>query len=118
MMIGYIECIMSNRVALITGSSRGIGRATALALSQAGFDIVVASFEVEKNEEVAGEIRAAGGNAITLDLNLTSQESVKTGFASVLKGRRTRFPATSRTLVPFSRPSSGSRTGWATSTSW
>ena len=33
----------------------------ALALQQAGYDIVVAAFEVEKNEEVAAEIRAAGG---------------------------------------------------------
>jgi 3-oxoacyl-[acyl-carrier protein] reductase len=72
---------MSNRVAFVTGSSRGIGRATALALQQAGFDIVVASFEVEKNEEVAAEIRAAGGNAMTSNLNLTSLESIRNSFA-------------------------------------
>jgi 3-oxoacyl-[acyl-carrier protein] reductase len=72
---------MSNRVAFVTGSSRGIGRATALALQQAGYDIVVASFEVEKNEEVAAEIRAAGGNAMTSNLNLTSLDSIKSSFA-------------------------------------
>jgi len=72
---------MPNRVAFVTGASRGIGRATALALSQAGCDIVVASFEVEKNEEVAAEIRAAGGNAITSNLNLTSLESIRSSFA-------------------------------------
>ena len=72
---------MSNRVAFVTGSSRGIGRATALALSQAGHDIVVASFEVEKNEEVAAEIRAAGGKAMTSNLNLTSLESIRGSFA-------------------------------------
>ena len=72
---------MSNRVAFVTGASRGIGRATALALSQAGHDIVVASFEVEKNEEVAAEIRAAGGNAMTSNLNLTSLDSVRASFA-------------------------------------
>jgi len=76
---------MSNRVAFVTGSSRGIGRATALALQQAGYDIVVASFEVEKNDEVAGEIRAAGGNAITSNLNLTSLESIKSSFADAYK---------------------------------
>jgi 3-oxoacyl-[acyl-carrier protein] reductase len=73
---------MSNRVAFVTGSSRGIGRATALALQQAGFDIVVASFEVEKNEEVAAEIRAAGGTAITSNLNLTSLDSIRESFAA------------------------------------
>jgi 3-oxoacyl-[acyl-carrier protein] reductase len=76
---------MSNRVAFVTGSSRGIGRATALALQQAGYDIVVASFEVEKNEEVAAEIRAAGGNAITSNLNLTSLDSVRASIADAYK---------------------------------
>ncbi|MGB7722367.1 MAG: 3-oxoacyl-[acyl-carrier-protein] reductase [Bryobacteraceae bacterium] len=80
---------MSNRVAFVTGSSRGIGRAIALTLSREGFYIVVASPEVENNELVAGEIRAAGGEAMTLDLDVSSQESVKQGFGQVLaaKGR-------------------------------
>jgi 3-oxoacyl-[acyl-carrier protein] reductase len=75
---------MSNRVAFVTGSSRGIGRAIALTLCREGFYIVVASPEVENNELVAGEIRAAGGEAMTLDLDIGSQESVKQGFAQVL----------------------------------
>ena len=80
---------MSNRVAFVTGSSRGIGRAIALSLCREGFYIVVASPEVENNELVAGEIRAAGGEAMTLNLDISSQESVKEGFAQVLaaKGR-------------------------------
>jgi 3-oxoacyl-[acyl-carrier protein] reductase len=75
---------MSTRVAFVTGSSRGIGRATALKLCR-DFFIVVASPEVENNELVAGEIRSAGGEALTLNLDLTSPESVKEGFAQVLK---------------------------------
>jgi 3-oxoacyl-[acyl-carrier protein] reductase len=80
---------MSNRVAFVTGSSRGIGRAIALTLSREGFYIVVASPEVENNELVAGEIRAAGGEAMTLNMDIGSQESVKEGFGQVLaaKGR-------------------------------
>jgi 3-oxoacyl-[acyl-carrier protein] reductase len=70
---------MSNRVAFVTGSSRGIGRAIALTLCREGFYIIVASPEVENNELVAGEIRAGGGEAMT----------VKEGFGQVLaaKGR-------------------------------
>jgi 3-oxoacyl-[acyl-carrier protein] reductase len=75
---------MSNRVAFVTGASRGIGRSIALSLSRAGFDIVVASPEVENNELVAGEIRTSGGEALTLNLDVTSAESVKEGFARVL----------------------------------
>jgi len=75
---------MFNRVAFITGASRGIGRATALTLCRAGFDIVVASPEIEKNEEVAAEIRACSGEAMTLNLDVTSAESVKQAFAKAL----------------------------------
>jgi len=80
---------MSNRVAFVTGASRGIGRAIALKLSGEGFYIVVASPEVENNELVAGEIRAGGGEAMTLNLDIGSPESVKEGFGQALaaKGR-------------------------------
>lgn len=76
---------MFNRVAFITGASRGIGRATALKLCRAGFEIAVASPELEKNEEVASEIRACSGTALTINLNLTSLDSIKAAFARALK---------------------------------
>lgn len=71
---------MLNRVAVVTGASRGIGRATALALCRAGFEIVVASPEVEKNEEVAAEIRNCNRNALTVNLDLASLESIRECF--------------------------------------
>ena len=79
---------MADRVAFITGASRGIGRAIALTLCRENF-IVVASPEIENNESVAAEIRALGGEAVTLNLDVTSPESVKEGFGKILaeKGR-------------------------------
>jgi len=78
---------MSNRVAFVTGASRGIGRTIALRLSISGYEIVVASPEVENNESVAAEIRAAGGAATTLDLDISSLESVKAGISQTIKDR-------------------------------
>jgi 3-oxoacyl-[acyl-carrier protein] reductase len=78
---------MFNRVAFVTGASRGIGRAIALTLCRANFDIVVASPEIERNEQVAEEIRACAGEATTMNLDVTSAESVKEAFAKTLKDK-------------------------------
>lgn len=75
---------MSNRVALVTGASRGIGRATALALCRAGFDVVAASTTIESNSELTAEMQTAG-NFLALNLDLKSPESIKECFARALK---------------------------------
>lgn len=76
---------MTNRTAFVTGASRGIGRAIALALSHAGAKIVVASPERENNDKVTEEIRAGNGQAIPVFMDLTSQESIKEAFAAAQK---------------------------------
>lgn len=70
---------MSSRgVAVVTGSSRGIGRASALALARGGFDIAVTYRErVDAAEDVANEIRATCGvEAGTFVLDLSSVDSI------------------------------------------
>jgi len=76
---------MTNRTAFVTGASRGIGRACALALAAAGGRVVVAARQTEKLEEVAGEIRAAGREAFVVCIDLSSQESIKEAFAKAAK---------------------------------
>ncbi len=76
---------MTNRIAMVTGASRGIGRACALELAKAGAKVALAARQVEKLEEVAAEIRAAGGEAFVAPIDLSSHDSIKEAFAIVTK---------------------------------
>ena len=61
---------LSNRVALVTGASRGIGHATALALAAAGAHVVAVARTVGGLEELDDAIRAAGGSTTLVPLDL------------------------------------------------
>ena len=76
---------MPNRIAFVTGASRGIGRACALSLAGTGAKVVVAARQVDKLEEVAAEIRAAGSEAFVVPIDLGSQDSIKEAFARASK---------------------------------
>jgi 3-oxoacyl-[acyl-carrier protein] reductase len=75
---------MTNRTAFVTGASRGIGRACALALAESGARVVVAARDPSKLDEVAGEIRQKGREAVAVCMDLGSAESVKQAFAAAL----------------------------------
>lgn len=69
------EKSLAGRIALITGASRGIGRAVAIGMAKAGAHVVLLARTVGGLEEVDDEIRAAGGTAtlVTLDLKKTDK---------------------------------------------
>jgi 3-oxoacyl-[acyl-carrier protein] reductase len=71
---------MQNRIAFVTGASRGIGRACALALAAAGARVVVAARQREKLEQVASEIRAAGSEAFVAEMDLSAADSIRAAF--------------------------------------
>lgn len=73
---------MKGKTALITGASRGIGRACALELARAGARVALAARNREKLEEVAAEVRAADGEAFVVEIDLSSALSIKAAFAA------------------------------------
>jgi 3-oxoacyl-[acyl-carrier protein] reductase len=76
---------LKDRVALVTGASQGIGRATALSLAEAGASVVVAARNTEKLAGVVSEIEAAGGQALAVAMDVANAEQVKTGFRQAIE---------------------------------
>jgi dehydrogenase/reductase SDR family protein 4 len=68
---------LSGRVAVVTGGSRGIGRAIALGLANYGADVVVASRKQEDLDVVAAEIGALGRRAAAIATHMRSREDIE-----------------------------------------
>ena len=67
---------LTDRVAVVTGSSRGIGRAILEGLSRAGASVVVSSRKQDRCEEVAAQIRAAGGKAVGIACHVGDWDAI------------------------------------------
>lgn len=75
---------LQGRVALVTGSAQGIGRATALTLAREGATIAVADILEDKIPAVVEEITSAGGQAAGFKMNVAEEESVKQAFKDIV----------------------------------
>jgi 3-oxoacyl-[acyl-carrier protein] reductase len=80
-----LEDYMSTKTAFITGASRGIGRACAIALAQAGTRVALAARDLAKLEETAQAVRALGVEAHVVAIDMASSESIKDAIASTAK---------------------------------
>ena len=81
--------LLSGKVALVTGASRGIGAATAEALGAAGAHVILVARTAAALEEVEDRIHAAGGSATIAPLDLADGESIARLGAAVAE----RWPA-------------------------
>jgi 3-oxoacyl-[acyl-carrier protein] reductase len=104
-----IEIDLSGRVALVTGGSRGLGRADALTLARAGADLVIADIQLESDsgaeaerygplaqaaraqgmvytEQTVDEIRALGRRALAVKCDVTEREQVEAAVARAQAG--------------------------------
>jgi len=69
--------LLRGRTAVITGASKGLGKAMALALAAEGARVALVSRDTALLEAVAGEIAAAGGDATTFPADVTSEQQVR-----------------------------------------
>ncbi len=71
---------MTGRVALVTGASSGIGRRLALQLAAAGAKVAVGARRTDRLAELTAEIKAAGGQALAVAMDVAEEASVIAGF--------------------------------------
>lgn len=75
--------LLKGKVALVTGGSRGLGRADALALAEAGADVVVA--DILDAEKTANAVRSMGGKCLAIKMDVTNMEEVQGGVDRIKK---------------------------------
>jgi 3-oxoacyl-[acyl-carrier protein] reductase len=82
--VGVSAGELQGRVTLVTGASRGIGRAIALLLADRGSDVILAARQTSPLEEVAALCRGRGVNGHAVAMDLSDPASIKSGIESAL----------------------------------
>jgi len=77
--------LLQGKIALVTGGSRGLGRADALALAQEGADVVVADIVMEGAGKTSQEIQAMGRRSFAIKMDVTKKDEVKEEVARIKK---------------------------------
>ena len=81
-----MEIKLDGKVAVITGGGRGIGKAVALALAEAGADVVLASRTPSQLEEVAELVRSKGRRSLPIATDVTDKRAVESLMSKAVEG--------------------------------
>ena len=76
---------LNNKVAIITGSSRGIGKGIALRYAELGAKIIISSRKIDACEEVVREITDFGGTASAYECNISNKDACGSKFKDIFK---------------------------------
>jgi 3-oxoacyl-[acyl-carrier protein] reductase len=76
---------LKSKKAIVTGGSRGLGKATALAFAKEGIDVAITGRNEEKLKETVSEIKALGVNATYEVFDVSNFEAVKVGIKNIIK---------------------------------
>lgn len=98
---------LSGKVALVTGGGRGLGRGMAIALAQAGADVVIADINLDNAKAVSKEIVALGRNSLCIKVDITKKNQVSQMIVRIVEKFSQLDVAVNSAGIPGSRlPSS------------
>ncbi|MCF2531862.1 SDR family NAD(P)-dependent oxidoreductase [Yinghuangia soli] len=105
---------LDGKSAFVTGASRGIGRAVALAYAAAGADVALAARSADALAEVADEVKAAGRRALVLPCDVTDPAAVEAAARAAVEGLgRVDILVNNAGGVPAAGPAAGlDAAGW------
>jgi 3-oxoacyl-[acyl-carrier protein] reductase len=83
MKTGNLPMDLGNKVALVTGSGRGIGASIGMELGRVGAQVIVSSRTVDQIEKVAGKISANGGKALAIPVDVSDEKDVISLFQKI-----------------------------------